>query len=147
AGAVALAEVSAFAQGGVSSGGPGTPRTAVTTGGPPAQTVLPEGTGAISGVITDAISGAPLPYATVTISVGNGRTSVARTSRELSDSRGRFLFTKLSASDDYHLVASAPGYFDARYGQTSLRDANTPITLGDGQWVSNANIGLWKGGA
>jgi hypothetical protein len=135
-------ESSAFAQGGVASGPGGIVQVTA-----PAQTVLPEGTGAISGLVTDALSGAPLPDAVVTISVGSPRTSVARTTREVTDGRGRFLFTKLPANDDYHLVASAPGYFDARYGQPSLRDGNAPIALADGQWFSKANIALWKGGA
>jgi hypothetical protein len=148
AAALGSGEAFVFAQqAGVGTGGPGTPSISVSTGVPRQQSVLPEGTGAISGVITDAISGAPVPDATVSISVGTVRTAVARTTREVTDSRGRFLFTKLAANDDYHLVASAPGYFDARYGQSSLRDANAPIALGDGQWFSAANIGLWKGGA
>ena len=139
--------LSAFAQGGVSSAGQGAPSISVSTGVPRQQSVLPEGTGAISGVVTDAITGAPIPDATVTISLDNARMTVARTTREVTDSRGRFLFTKLPANDDYHLVAAAPGYFDARHGQASLRDANAPIALGDGQWFSTANIALWKGGA
>lgn len=137
------AAVSAFAQGGGAiSTGPG-----AIVSSSPAQSVLAEGSGAISGVVTDAISGVPLPDAVVTISVGAPRTVVARTTREVTDGRGRFLFTKLPANDDYHLVASAPGYFDARYGQPSLRDGSTPIALADRQWLSTANIALWKGGA
>src|SRR5215471_832303 len=75
------------------SGGPGTP---VINSGPPPPPVLPEGSGAISGVVTDGATGQPVAGAIVSLSV-TSRATIARTAREMTDSRGRFLFTKLAA--------------------------------------------------
>jgi hypothetical protein len=144
-----LCAVPAFAQGGVGagsgSGGQGT--TIVTSSGvPSAPTVLPDGTGVISGTITDVSTGAPIVGAVVSLSVAS-RASIGRDVREITDGRGRFVFTKLPAHDDYQVSAAMPGYFNGSYAQTSQRPNTPRIAITDGQWFPNANIALSKGGS
>ena len=122
------------------------PSVAISTGVPLSQAALPEGTGAISGTVVDTATGAPLVGAVVSLSVAS-RAAIGRGAREVTDGRGRFLFTRLPARDDYQVNAARPEYFDGAYGQTSLRPAPARITLSDGQWFSTANIALSKGGA
>jgi hypothetical protein len=131
--------------GGSGAGAPQGPLV-TTSGPPPTQTVLPPGTGAIGGTVTDAASGQPLAGAVVSLSVAS-RATIGRTVREITDERGRFVFTKLSARDDYQLTASLSGYFDTSFGQTSLRPTQGRVTLSDGQWFPNANIAMSKGGS
>jgi hypothetical protein len=143
---VALAAVPAAAQvtsASTGSGGPGIP-VVINSGGTVQPPSLPEGSGAISGVVTDGVTGQPVAGAIVSLSVAS-RATIARTAREMTDSHGRFLFTKLSAREDYQLIATMPGYFDSTYGQDSLRPANGKILLADGQWLSTAKLMLWKG--
>lgn len=139
----------AYAQGGGGIGQGGGAPTSVTvmSGGPPSTMPnLPEGAGAISGVVVDRTTGTPLVGATVTLSVAS-RASVTRAPRETTDSRGRFLFTKLPVRDDYQLSAAMPGYFNTSYGQTSLRPVSTSLILAEGQWIQNADLSLTKGGS
>lgn len=146
AGSFLIAASPAWAQGvGVGTGsGSGTAPIPIVTG-PPGPAPLIEGTGAISGVVTDAATGQPVAGAVVSLSVAS-RATIGRASREITDSRGRFVFTKLPAREDYQLLASMAGYFDTTFGQDSLRAANTKIPLNDGQWFSAAKLVLWKGG-
>ena len=144
---VAPAVAVAQGQGGGGAGqAGGSSGVTVMTGAPSTQPNLPEGAGAISGGVVDATTGAPLVGAIVTLSVAS-RASVTRAPRETTDSRGRFLFTKLPAHDDYQLSAAMPGYFDASYGQTSLRPASTMLVLTEGQSIQNADLSLTKGGS
>jgi hypothetical protein len=143
---VSASVASAQGGGGASQTGTGGPGVIQVSGAPMLPSMLPEGSGAISGTVLDASTGTPLVGAIVTISVAN-RAQVSRAPREMTDGRGRFLFTKLPARDDYHLTAAMPGYFDGYYGQDSPRPANNPIALTDGQWFSSASIQLWKGGS
>jgi hypothetical protein len=144
---VASASV-ALAQGGGAGTGQagGSSSVVVMTGAPSTQPSLPEGAGALSGVVVDATTGSPLVGAIVTLSVAS-RASVTRAPRETTDSRGRFLFTKLPAHDDYQLSAAMPGYFDAAYVRTSLRPMSTTLVLTEGQWIQNADLSLVKGGS
>jgi hypothetical protein len=105
------------------------------------------GTAAISGVVTDAVSGQPVTGAIVAL----GRTENAPQAlpRLVTDARGRFVFRNLPAAPNYTLSARRFGYAYTRYGWTapnqSLAVADIKrINLADDQWVSNVTIPLWK---
>ena len=81
----------ALAQGGVgtSSGSSSTASTVANSPGPNSPTPLPVGTGAISGTVVDASTGAPLVGARVSLGWSNIG-PVTRVGVEMTDSRGRF---------------------------------------------------------
>jgi hypothetical protein len=108
---------------------------------PGASSKAPSGTGVISGVVVDAATGAPLTDAVVVLS--RRATGVVR---QLTDAKGRFIFSQLVAGDDYiGLRATKPGYFDGVYG--SRNGKAQPITLADGQWLQDLRIELVRPGA
>jgi len=98
------------------------------------------GLGAISGVVTDAVTGRPLAGAIVTLtSMGRGRSAAYRP--QATDGQGRFIFTDLPPSD-YLMSSSCVGYVDSSFsGLSSPRDV-TRITLAAGQWLSNLRFEL-----
>lgn len=116
---------------------------------PAAQDSATTGTGAISGVVVDAVSGTPLAGASVAL----GRLDVTRQSpRMVTDSKGRFIFHNLPPSADYYLDARRFGYAPTRYGWSgpdgsSAISAIRRIPLANGQWVSTISIPLWRYGA
>jgi hypothetical protein len=106
---------------------------------PGAATKPPSGTGVISGVVVDARTGAPLTDAMVTLT-GRGIGAL----RQLSDAKGRFIFSQLVAGDYVSLRAAKPGYFDGAYG---ARDGKSqPVTLADGQWLQDLRVELVRPG-
>ena len=121
---------------------------------PPITALQPSGpgdasraTGAISGVILDRGTGAPLAGASVLLTQrGNGQGFPAR--RFITDARGRFVFRDLTPSPTYNLMVSKPGFLD-EYFCSPVADYATaqPISLADGQWVSTIEVRLTKLGA
>ena len=107
------------------------------------------GTAAISGVVVDAVTGRPVPGATVSLSRWQSGVPLPRV---VADGRGRFVFRNLAAADNYFLDASRFGYAPTRYGWSG---PNGPLTLRglklvpltDGQWVSTIEIPLWRLGS
>src|SRR5688572_171108 len=116
---------------------------------PAAQAGATSGTGAISGVVVDALTGSPLSGASVSL----GRLDVQRPSpRMVTDSKGRFIFHNLPPSAEYFLDARAFGYAATRYGWSSpdgtlANNAIRRIAVTDGQWVNTITIPLWRYGA
>jgi hypothetical protein len=101
---------------------------------PPPTT--PAGTAAISGVVVDGTTRAPIPGALVALS---------RTPRQLTDAKGRFAFVKLSAASDYTIAASKAGYFEGTYGREAFSYApGGPIPVRDGEWISDVRVVLWR---
>jgi hypothetical protein len=106
-------------------------------------------TGAISGVVIDAVTRRPVPGATVSLNRWLGGASGQRVA---TDSRGRFVFRNLPAADNYYLEASRFGYSPTRYGWTA---PNGPLTvrglklvpLKDGEWIDAIEIPLWRLGS
>lgn len=103
----------------------------------------PVGTGAISGVVTDGETGQPIPGAIVSLS-GAGRGGPGVMPRQMTDARGRFIFTRLPAFGDYTLAASKEGYFDGWYKETPGLRALVRIEIRDGEWLQNADVSLWR---
>jgi hypothetical protein len=139
--AVALAAMP-LAQG--RAGGPAPQNPAV----PQNPNVAPSeaGTGAISGVVIDGTTKAPVAGAIVYLgppSHGPPDTPF----RTLTDARGRFVFRDLPAFGNYFLQASKFGYFTGSYGRGTTFAFGGRIALVDGQWFPDANITIWRPGA
>jgi hypothetical protein len=104
-------------------------------------------TGAISGVVIDAVTGQPVAGAAVSLSQIDALGQPAP--RVMTDQRGRFVFSNLDASDGYFLGARRFGYAPTRYGWTgpnqslTIRDIKR-VKVADGQWVSDITIPLWR---
>lgn len=132
------------------SGGGGGGGNTVVFNGPPAASLppLPPGTGAISGTIVDAATGAPLGDAIVTLAI-QARVGVPqrRVGQQLTDRRGRFVFVDLPASDGYLVTVRRNAYFDAAFGAEPGSTTGTALLLGDGEWFDRATVKLWPTGA
>jgi len=125
--------------------------TTVSEGQAAAETPT-SGTGAISGVVTDGVTGLPLEGAVVQLSGGGGVAVVpvsgggvaAPRPGQITDARGRFIFTHLPAFPDYALSASRAGYMPGGYKRVPGVLSVTRIALRDGEWVTNADVKLWR---
>ena len=111
-----------------------------------AQQVSFEGTAAVSGVVLDATTKQPIPGVMVYLGF-QGRGAVGRLSRQLSDARGRFVFTDLPAGNAFFINASKPGYLEGHLGVGSGGLLGGLITLTDGQWFADATVLMTKPGA
>ena len=108
------------------------------TATPPPQ---PTGTAAISGVVTDAVTGRPIAGASMFLSgairAPDGRAlSPIQRPQLLTDARGRFVFVDLPATHQYTVFASRSGY--------SVGEYEVPIRLAEGEWMREANIKMWR---
>ena len=113
---------------------------------PPALTAPNVGTGTISGVVTDASTGAPLEGAVVSLT-GSGAPGQPLVNRppEMTDSKGRFIFTHLAPSTSYALNASRPGYLSGGYQRLPGVPGPGPgVSLAEGQWFRDGDIKLWR---
>ena len=123
----------------VASSGPGgtTNISGMTVAEPPVF-----GSGIISGVVTDGTTGLPIEGALVQLAGGrpgpNGRP------QQMTDPRGRFLFTHLGPFGDYTVSASRLGYIDGGYKRTPGSTASPRMTLKDGEWIQRADVQLWR---
>ena len=109
-------------------------------------------TGAISGVVTDAVTRQPLSGAIVTLELDKRpeRQSMLRPpplGRQLTDSKGRFVFRQLPASDSFKITTTKLGYFDGGYGKKTADAPVAHIVLADGQWISDVTVEMTRPGA
>jgi len=130
------------------------------SGGPPVLEA-PRGTGAISGVVTDATTGRPLEGAMVSLGVTTGGPVILTLPRVVTDPKGRFLFRDLGPSTKYYLRAAHVGYAPARFGSSGpgvpqnrfsdleimTTDDVVTITVAADQWVSDLQVPLWRLGS
>jgi hypothetical protein len=103
----------------------------------------PAGAGAISGIVVDASDGRPLPGSIVFLGI-RVQGAVSGTPRTVTDSKGRFVFRNLVASNEYFVHAGRIGYFDGSFGSELVDDLGRLISLRDGQWFPDAVIKLSK---
>ncbi|MBC5991908.1 outer membrane beta-barrel family protein [Pontibacter cellulosilyticus] len=85
-----------------------------------------QGTGKITGVLTDSLTGKPLEYATVAL-LSNGSTQA--TDGTLSGENGRFAFTNV-AYGSYEITFSFIGYNTKTVKQISVTAAKPDVALG-----------------
>ena len=101
--------------------------------------------GAITGVVVSAQSGEPIPGALVYLA-HNGRGTVGRQSRQLTDTLGRFAFTDLAPSADYTVSTMAAGYFNGGFSQErEFGSRNVTLALAGGQWIQDVKVSMWRG--
>lgn len=99
------------------------------------------GTGVISGVVTDATTGLPLDG--VLVSLSGGRPGPAGRPQQMTDPRGRFVFTHLVPAS-YTISAAKLGYLDGGYRRLPGLTSSTPLGVRDGEWFPKADVELWK---
>jgi hypothetical protein len=115
----------------------------IQQGGIPAAELPVFGVGIISGVVTDGKTGLPLEGALVQLG-GGSRGAGAGRPREMTDARGRFIFTHLAPFPDYSVIVSRIGYMDGGYKRTPGVPVSPRIALRDGEWFQDGNVELWK---
>ncbi|MBX3435808.1 MAG: carboxypeptidase regulatory-like domain-containing protein [Pirellulales bacterium] len=99
----------------------------------------------MSGIVTDALTGAAISGAVVRVA---GTTTGSAEVTAIADSRGRFVVVGLPAGD-YGVRASLMGFFESRYGLDRpawpLLEAPLPtVSLGPEQWRQDLGIRLWR---
>jgi hypothetical protein len=107
---------------------------------------LSGGTGAISGIVVDALTGRPVQGAIVTIA-GISSNIIGGATRQLTGRDGQFVFTSLPPADGYSVGATKFGYLASGYGRKTPQGSTRRIALRDGQWFADARITLWRPGA
>ena len=113
---------------------------------PPAQQGPAPPTGAISGVVLDGATGAPVAGAIVA-AAATGRTLPGVQARQLTDGKGRFVFANLPGDGAYTLSASKFGYLDGGYGRDAGPfDALRPLILRPDEWIANTKVTIWRPG-
>jgi hypothetical protein len=105
---------------------------------------LAPGTGAVSGVITDATTHQPIEG--VNIQLGPPPSRVGRMGNQFTDARGRFAFADVSPGN-YFINAIKAGYGDGHFAAGVLGALGGTITIADGEWFSEANIEMPRLGA
>src|SRR6266498_2624305 len=94
--------------------------------------------GAISGVVTDALTRETIPGAVVTLIKRGGGLNVAP---QYTDAKGRFVFPSLPTPATYQLRVSRIGYLDSAYAAGNLRsELGDSIELESGIWLSALSI-------
>ena len=105
---------------------------------PPPPPPAPPKTAAITGVVIDGATKAPIAGALVTLS---------RLERQIADAKGRFAFVNLAASPGHTITATRFGYFEGTYGREATSHApGAAIPLREGEWVSDLRVTLWRPG-
>jgi protocatechuate 3,4-dioxygenase beta subunit len=104
------------------------------------RTIPQRGTAAIAGSITDT-AGEPVRRAQVSIAAAEAGTM--RTT--YTDDAGVYAFPNLPAGR-YSLSATKPGYVRAAYGAKRHDRPGTPISLDEGQTLTNMRLTLARGG-
>lgn len=105
----------------------------------------PRPTGAISGTVIDATTEHPVPGAVVYLSIDNRRALLQ--SRQVTDRQGRFVFVDVAASDRLAIVASRAGFLESTMGQATPGAGEMPLTLLEGQALTDVRVRLWKAAA
>ena len=112
---------------------------------PSSPNAAPQSTGAISGIVIDATTERPVPGAVVYLSIDNRRALLQ--SRQVTDRQGRFVFVDIAASDRLAIVAGRAGYLESSMGQATPGAGEIPLTLLEGQALTDVRVRLWKAAA
>ena len=126
--------------------GGGISQTPASGGVPPSQTQRAFNA-ALSGVVVDALTGAPLSGALLAISASASGATRGPT-RTLTDEKGRFAFPELS-SGAYSLQASRTGYINLSpaLGGNVSGPTSPSVTLVDGEWRRDLRVRMWRPGS
>jgi len=128
------------------SQGGGLSQVPASGGVPPSQTQRAFNA-ALSGVVVDALTDAPLSGALLAISASASGATRGPT-RTLTDEKGRFAFPELS-SGAYSLQASRTGYINLSpaFGGNVSGPTSPSVTLVDGEWRRDVRIRMWRPGS
>ena len=107
----------------------------------------PPATAAISGTVTDGVTGRPLGAVIVALRAPSTGAPLARIVRVVTDEQGRFVMRDLPAGEGYTIATYRLGYVDGAYGQQTMFGASGRINLKDAEWFPRANIVMWRPGA
>ena len=99
----------------------------------------PVHTGAISGVVTEGVTGLPVRGAAVTLADRQVNVSVST----LTDSKGRFVFTALPPSAGYDIRVSKSGHIAGGLSSSSTTQTGTRLRLAADEWIQHADTVLW----
>jgi protocatechuate 3,4-dioxygenase beta subunit len=108
---------------------------------PPNQNV---GTGAITGIVRAADTGAPLRGAEIRLAGANLETALGGVRGAFTDASGRYEFSGLPEGR-YTLAASKVRYLTMSHGQTRAGDQARPVGVVSGQRVENIDFALPAG--
>jgi len=97
------------------------------------------GRGSIAGTVVSQLA-SPIARASVAVTTADGQPVTV----VYTDARGQFLAPRLAAGR-YVVVATKPAYVRAPYGARRYDRPPTPITLADGQQLSNLTITMARG--
>jgi hypothetical protein len=127
---------------------PSSAQVAVSTGAPVTSAAdAATGTAVVSGIVVDATTNAPIPGAVVYLGL-DGRGRPAQQSRQLTDSRGRFVFVEVPASDRLTVSVSKAGYLPGGFDREDAAGSTSGrLTVADGAWVQDVRVELAKLGA
>jgi hypothetical protein len=106
--------------------------------GPQRDTVVPAGTGVLTGRVVAADTGRALKRARVIVS-GAGRPQAATT-----DEQGRYRIAGLAAGS-YTVSATKTGFVDGLFGQRRALASGTPVDLLEGQQLAGIDLKLLRG--
>jgi hypothetical protein len=106
----------------------------------------PAASGAITGIVVDGTTDAPIADAVVYLSAP-GTGPAGQPPRQLTDARGRFAFTHVPAGDSYTIAASKAGYLTLGFGPPeAAADKRRVLSLAEGEWLSAIRVALWRPG-
>lgn len=117
---------------------------AAQRGSPPGPATPAAATGVVSGVVTEAATHRPIEG--VNIQLGPPPRNAERLGNELTDERGRFVFTGIAAGT-YFINATKAGFTLGHYGPGAMGALGGSIVISDGQWFKAANIEMARLGA
>ena len=102
----------------------------------------PIGTGIISGVVVTGDKDKPTPLRRAQVTLTG--TALLGNRLTLTDDNGRFSFAGVPAGR-FTLTASKPAFISSTYGASRPGRPGTPITLADGQRVTDISLNLARG--
>lgn len=112
----------------------------------PAPPPVPVGTAAITGVVVDAVGDRPIGEALVSLEYR--RPGLPRqTFVQITTPKGRFAFVDLPAGDTFFLTTFKAGYLEGGNGRTVPMGPIVPLSVKDGQWVSDVRVAMSKPGS
>jgi large repetitive protein len=105
-------------------------------------------TGAITGVLTDAISGQPIGGAIVRLEERRSSQGArAWSHQQVTTPKGRFAFVDVPPAEIYVLTSTKPGYLEGGHMRSDPRLSSVPVSLKEGQWLRDVRLTMARPGS